>query len=411
MLFSTPVMKQFDSIICIAQTPWKGNFQKAAVQLMTELSARHRVLYVDYPYTLKDLAQGMAGRSDMPVREIMRLRNPLVKLTPKEETGELYVWTPPVILPINWMSEKRHDQLLPWNTDRLIHGLQNVMRQLGMRRPLIINTYNPVLGLPLLGKLNECATIYYCFDEITTAGDWMSRHGKRYEDAFLRRVDAVVTTSETLRQDKSALQPQTYCVKNGANFELFNLTRELAQKQPPVKPVVGYLGSADNRIDIGLMEYCARTMPDVEFQFIGQIHEPELTKRLSVFANVTFIPPCQPEELPPLLAKLSVGIIPFVCNRHTYTIYPLKINEYLAAGLPVVSTPFSILDDFAGIIELADTPERFAQALRRALADTNPERVRQRVTVAQNNSWEQRALEFEAVIQRVPKAWRQEQPA
>lgn len=404
-------MNQFDSIICITQTPWKGDFQKAAVQLMTELSARNRVLYVDYLYTLKDLTQGIGGRGDIPVRDIMRLQNPLTTLNPEQNGGELFVWTPPIMLPINWLSNELHDRLLQWNINRLVSKLQGVMRKLGMHRPLIINAYNPVIGLPLLGRLNECATIYYCFDEITTAGDWMSRHGTRYEEAFLRRVDAVVTTSETLRQDKSTVQPQTFCVKNGANFELFNLARQLAQQQPPIKPVVGYLGSADNRINIDIMEYCARTMPDVEFQFIGEVHELDLPARLAPYQNVTFIPPHQPNDLPPLLAKLSVGIIPFVCNRHTYTIYPLKINEYLAAGLPVVSTPFSILDDFDGIIELADTPERFAQALRRALADTAPERIQQRVNTAQGNSWEQRAREFEAVIQQVPKAWRQEQPA
>ncbi|GAB4025529.1 glycosyltransferase [Spirosoma koreense] len=404
-------MKQFDSIICITQTPWKGDFQKAAVQLMTELSARHRVLYVDYPYTLKDMAQGLTGKRDVPVQEVIRLRNPLTQLEPKQASGELYVWTPPAMLPLNWLSNKSHDRFLAWNTDRLVRSLRGVMSRLKMNRPLIINAYNPVIGLPLLGKLNECATIYYCFDEITTAGDWMSRHGYRYEEAFLRRVDAVVTTSETLRQAKSVANPQTFCVKNGANFELFNLTRQLAQQQPPMKPVVGYLGSADNRINIDLMEHCARTMPDVEFQFIGEVHEPELPRRLAVYPNVTFIPPHQPAELPPFLAKLSVGIIPFVCNKHTYTIYPLKINEYLAAGLAVVSTPFSILDDFAGVIELADTPEQFAQALRRALADRSSERIQQRVDMALGNSWEQRALEFDRVIQHIPKAWRQEQPA
>ena len=399
-------MKQFDSIICIGQTSWKGDFQKAVVQLMTELSARHRVLFVDYLYTAKDL---VSGQQDVPVRDIL-FGNPLTKIA--NEPGEdLYVWTPPVILPINWLAAKSHDQFLQLNMNRLLSRLRSVMKNLNMHRPLIINAFNPVVGLPMLGKLNECATLYYCFDEITTAGDWMSRHGARYEETYLRRVDVVVTTSETLRQDKSILQPQTYCVKNGANFDLFNQTRQLAQQHPPEKPVVGYLGSADNRVNIDIMEYCVRTMPDVEFQFIGEVHEPRLPERLGAFPNVTFIPPHQPAELPPLLAKWSVGMIPFVCNKHTYTIYPLKINEYLASGLPVVSTPFSILDDFDGIIELADTPEQFAQALRRALADTTVQRVQQRVDMAQRNSWAERAREFEAVIQRVPKAWRQEQPA
>ena len=402
-------MNQFDSIICIAQTAWKGDFQKAAVQLMTELSARHRVLFVDYPYTLKDLAQGITGRPDVPIRALLRLSNPLTKL-PTGPGGALYVWAPPVLLPINWLPAKPHDQLLPWNTDRLIGSLRAVMQQLNMKRPLVINAFNPVLGLPLLGKLSECATIYYCFDEITTAGSWMSRHGNRYEEAYLPQVDAVVTTSETLRREKSAWQPRTFCVKNGVNFDLFNKARLLAQQQPPQQPTVGYLGMADNRVDVDLMEYCARTMPDVNFQFIGEVTEPRLTQRLGPLPNVLFMPPRQPADLPPLLAKLSVGVIPFVCNKHTYTIYPLKINEYLAAGLPVVSTPFSLLDDFDGIIELADTPERFAQALRRALADTSPLRVEQRVGLAQRNTWAQRAREFEAVIQCMPTAWQPEQP-
>ena len=399
-------MKQFDSIVCISQTSWKGDFQKAVVQLMTELSARHRVLFVDYLYTIKDV---VTGRKEVSTKELL-FGNPLNKID--NQGGEdLYVWSPPIILPINWMDNSAHDRVLQWNINRLVGQLRTVLKKLGMHRPLVINAYTPVIGLPMLGKLNECATLYYCFDEISVAGEWMSKHGTRYEEAYIRRVDAVVTTSETLRQDKSTLQPQTFCVKNGANFDLFNQARLLAQQQPPEKPVVGYLGSADNRVNIDIMDYCARTMPDIDFQFIGEVHEPLLIQRLGHYPNVTFIPPHQPVDLPPLLARLSVGIIPFVCNRHTYTIYPLKINEYLAAGLSVVSTPFSILDDFDGVIELAETPEQFAQAIRHALADTNPLRVQQRVAMAQRNAWPERAREFEGVIRQMPKAWRQEQPA
>jgi len=256
---------------------------------------------------------------------------------------------------------------------------------------------NPVFGLPMLHKLNEVGTIYYCFDEITIAR-WMSRHGGRYEEEYLRRVSAVVTTSETLRRTKSVLQPNAFCVKNGVNFELFNQARQLAKDEPPTKPIVGYLGTADDRVNIDIVDYCARTMPDVTFQFIGEINEPHLTERLLRLPNVVFTPPRQPADLPPLLANLSAAMIPFVCNAHTYTIYPLKINEYLAVGLPVVSTSFSILDDFDGVIELADTPENFALALRRALSDKSQERIEERVEMARANSWEYRADEFEAVF-------------
>ena len=393
-------MENFDSIICVGQVPWEGDYQRAVVQLMTELSVRHRVLYVDYQYTLKDWAMGVLGKQDdIPVRELMRLKSPLTKKT-FANGSEAHVWLPPLMLPINWLPNKPYDVLIQKNVGRMVKGLRQVMSQLGMKRPLVINAFNPVFGLPMLHQLNECATLYYCFDEITAAS-WISRHGSRYEAEYLRRVDAVVTTSEALRRSKSRLQPHAYCVKNGVNFDLFNQAYQLTRKQPTARPIVGYLGTADNRIDLPLVEHCVQTMPDVLFQFVGEVNEPALKQQLGAYPNVEFIPPHPPAELPALLARMTAAIIPFVCNEHTYTIYPLKINEYLAAGLPVVSTPFSILDDFAGVVDLADTPVAFADALRRALTDTSPQRITERVSMAQANSWQKRAEEFEAVIEQI----------
>jgi glycosyltransferase involved in cell wall biosynthesis len=248
----------------------------------------------------------------------------------------------------------------------------------------------------MLHQLNEAGTIYYCFDEIT-ASDWMGRHGRRYEPDYLRQVDAVITTSDALCQSKAQLQPNAFCVKNGVNFDLFHQARLLADKQPVERPVVGYLGTADNRIDVDLVEHCVQTMPDVLFRFVGEVNEPKV-HQLSTYANVEFIPPHQPHQLPALLAQMSAAIIPYVCNAHTNTIYPLKINEYLAAGLPVVSTPFSNLSDFDGIVELAASPEAFADALGRALNDQEPASRNRRVATARANSWARRAEEFEAVI-------------
>jgi glycosyltransferase involved in cell wall biosynthesis len=390
----------FDSIICVGQTTWEGDFQKAVVQLMCELAVRHRVLYVDYQHTAKDVLMGVLGRQkDVPVRSVLRLDNPLTT-KPGKDGSVVHVWQPPMMVPINFMPSGPHDRLLAMNTSRLVAGLRKVMASLNFKNPLIINGMHPTLGLSMLGKLNEAGTIYYCFDEITIS-KWMSKHGGRFEPEYLRRVNAVVTTSETLRRTKSALQPNAFCVKNGVNFPLFSQVRQLIEQNPPAKPVVGYLGTADDRLNIDILEHCVSTMPDVTFQFIGEIKEPAITQRLGALPNVVFTPPHQPADLPPLLAGLSATMIPFACNAHTYTIYPLKINEYLAGGLPVVSTPFSILDDFAGIVELADTPEAFAKALRHALTDNSPERIQARVDMARANSWTHRAEEFEEVFRRI----------
>jgi glycosyltransferase involved in cell wall biosynthesis len=374
---------------------------------MTELAKRHRVLYVDYQYTVKDWFMGLVGRRDVPKLTLLKLKDPLTKLA-LENGSEIYIWVPPMMFPTNFLADKSHDKVLQWNVNQLTKGLRKVMKRLEINRPLVVNAFNPVWGPPLIGKLNEWATIYYCYDEIT-AESWISRHGQRYEKVYLRQVDAVIATSEALRQSKSVSQPNTFCVKNGANFKLFNQARQLAANHPPTKPIVGYLGTADNRINIEILEFCARTMPKVEFQFIGEINDPQLLERLSVFPNVVFSGSVTPANLPPLLAKMSAAIIPFVCNDHTYTIYPLKINEYLAAGLPVVSTPFSILDEFKSVIELANDPENFALAIGRALKDNSPERIKQRVEMARSNSWEKRAEEFEKIVQQLSNAWKEKQ--
>ena len=390
-------MKQFDGIICVGQTPWTGGpFQKAVVQLMTELATRHRVVFVEYQHTVKDLVHGLLGRTEVPVRALLRLDDALT--TQKLASGfDAYTWQPPPMLPINWLPGALYDEASAWNAKQLVKGLRKVMRQLGIERPLVVNAFNPVLGVHMLHQLNECATIYYCFDEITLS-PWMNQHGGRYEQQYLPHVDAVVTTSETLRQAKSILQPNAYCVKNGVNFDLFNHARDFIAGQLPTRPVVGYLGTADDRVDLPLVEYCARTMPDVDFLFVGSVNGPAITQRLAAYPNVRFEPSRAVDRLPPLLAQMNVAMIPFVCNPHTYTIYPLKINEYLAAGLPVVSTPFSLLDDFSGIIHLADSPVAFAAALRLALADNKPERVAQRVAMARANSWAKRSEEFDHVL-------------
>lgn len=386
-----------ESIICIGQTPWKGDFQRPAVQLLTELALCYNVLYVDYQYTAKDAAMHLLGGKKVPMQKILRPSGDLETLV--LTNGEtVHIWTPPVMMPVNSLPEGLHDKFLTMNIQRMLKGLLPVMQKLGMHNPIVINAFHPVYGLALIGKLGERANFYYCFDEIT-AEPWMARHGSRYEPEYLRRVDAVVTTSETLRIAKSKIQPQSFTVKNGANFDLFRQAYELRKSHNVTHKTVGYLGTADNRLDLDLIEYCVQRMPDVRFQFLGPANHPGLIPRLGQYLNVEFISPKDPHELPDYMARMHVGMIPFVRNEHTYTIYPLKINEYLAAGMPVVSTEFSMLGDFMGVVRLANTPEQFADALQAALNENDPLLTKRRIDMAEANSWSRRAQEFGQVIQ------------
>jgi glycosyltransferase involved in cell wall biosynthesis len=394
--FIHSLMTAIKSIICVAQTPWKGEFQRPAVQLLTELSPRYRVLYVDYQYTYKDVLMHYLGKIQVPIQKIAAKEGTLEKITFPNQ-GEAYIWTPPVMLPINWMPASLHDFFLKINVKKMLRGLLPLMRQLNIEAPIVLNAFHPVYGLALIGKLDEQANIYYCFDEIT-AEPWMTKHGSRYEEPYLKKVDAVVSTSDTLRIAKGKIQPHSYAVKNGVNFELFHQGYTLRSKTDRTKKTVGYLGTADNRVNADIVAHCVKNLPSVTFQFIGPVNHPELVKKLEPYPNVEFVGSKEPEELPAYLAKMHAGIIPFVRNEHTYTIYPLKINEYLAAGLPVVSTEFSMLGDFKDVISLANTPETFLKSLQTALNETDSATEMQRIAVARTNSWIRRAEEFEDVM-------------
>jgi glycosyltransferase involved in cell wall biosynthesis len=109
--------------------------------------------------------------------------------------------------------------------------------------------------------------------------------------------------------------------------------------------------------------------------------------------------------LPARLRTFDVAIIPFVSNQLTKSIYPLKINEYLSAGLPVISTRFSDeLIEFESHIYLAESPERFIHKTRLALEEPYDEGLRtRRIDLARKNSWTHRALQLKQLYNETVK--------
>jgi glycosyltransferase involved in cell wall biosynthesis len=92
---------------------------------------------------------------------------------------------------------------------------------------------------------------------------------------------------------------------------------------------------------------------------------------------------------------MDAVMIPFKCNTLTKSIYPLKINEYLAAGRAVVSTRFSEdIQDFEDVIRLASDDEEFIQKIGEAVAGSTEEEIEKRMAVADNNTWEKRVQQF-----------------
>ena len=390
------------NILCISGTEWNGNYIKAVVELMKVLSAKNNILFVENAYTYKDAIAGVSDKDKIDFAKAFGLKSRIRSIT-TDNGGTVNILFPPLVFPVNFLPEGAlYKTLLTFNAWLLRRTVKKALKKLNMQQELInFTSFNPGMGLMTGRTFNEKTLIYHCYDEIKGAPYWLSKHGLRLEAGFMKMADAVIVTSQGLYDSKKDFCKQCFIVKNAVKVDLFK--KGFNPLPGTGKTVVGYVGTVDDRSDYELLQYLFTAMPDAEFVFVGRILSERGKDILSKYPNVKIEGPKMPEQLPPYLQTFSVGIIPFVKDDFTKGIYPMKINEYLAAGLPVVSTAFGDIADFADLVKITDDKEAFLQHVLSEIASDTPEKRTARLKTAENNTWDKRAEELSNVIEQVEK--------
>lgn len=387
-------MLKGERIVCVGFPKWEGDYMKSTVLLMGELARHNEVLYVDYPFTFKDLIKG-GPFGNVPTLSVLGLR-PRLRVKVLDNGAAVRLLRLPPFVPANWLNdEQAYERLLHWNARWALGAIRRAITRLGWERPVVINAFNPALGNALAGRLNEKLLVYYCYDEIGAAG-WISKHGKRHEEEFLKRADLTIVSSVHLLREKSKAARHCGLVENGVSLGLFRQAGPRPEELPGPEAgaILGYMGSVDERLDYCLLEYLATVLPRHQFVFLGRIVEKEAIGRLERLPNVTFLGPRAPSRLASYVNAFALGLIPFVKNELTAGIYPLKANEYLAMGKPVVSTDFADLSALQKVVRIAKTYESFRLEIEEALASDTVDRQNNRRNFARLNSWEKRAEQF-----------------
>jgi glycosyltransferase involved in cell wall biosynthesis len=390
------------NILCISGTEWNGNYIKAVVELMKVLSAKNNILFVENAYTYKDAVAGVSDKDKIDFAKAFGLKSRIRSIT-TDNGGTVNILFPPLVFPVNFLPEGAlYKTLLTFNAWLLRRTVKKALKKLNMQQELInFTSFNPGMGLMTGRTFNEKTLIYHCYDEIKGAPYWLSKHGLRLEAGFMKMADAVIVTSQGLYDSKKDFCKQCFIVKNAVKVDLFK--KGFNPLPGTGKTVVGYVGTVDDRSDYELLQYLFTAMPDAEFVFVGRILSERGKDILSKYPNVKIEGPKMPEQLPPYLQTFSVGIIPFVKDDFTKGIYPMKINEYLAAGLPVVSTAFGDIADFADLVKITDDKGEFLQHVLSEIAGDTPEKRTARLKTAENNTWDKRAEELSNVIEQVEK--------
>jgi glycosyltransferase involved in cell wall biosynthesis len=384
------------NIVCIANTSWFGNYAKSTVQIMERLAKNNKVLFVEYPYTIKDIISTIRGKQNAPVKSMLGIKSRLSEIKTNSGTKVWNLVIPPG-LPLYFLkNESIFNFLFKYNTFIYRKVLKKSLVKLGMQQPLIITAYNPFYGLSMLGKLNEKAHIYYCYDGVESGF-----FGKRifdFEEKFSRKVEGIITTSDFLNNQKLILNKNSFVVKNGVDFPVFSKSAK-ADINNHTRKKIGFIGSFDNRFDLETVEFAVSNMPECDFEFVGDMRNEISRTRLSKYPNVFFGNPVLPNEVPPLMANCDAGIIPYIINEVNKNIYPLKINEYLAVGVPVVMNHFATLPEFEQMVSTAKDKFEFVEKLKFEIDGDSREKIRNRIEFASQNSWEARTESFSKVLE------------
>jgi glycosyltransferase involved in cell wall biosynthesis len=393
-------------IIMLALPRWDGPYSSTAYSLAKELSLHTRVFYIDNPFTYKDYFRGKSTEQ-IARRKRALLRGEDIFSSPESNYPRLTAVTPRLMLPINWLPAGRIYDLLSSFNDRVLgRALEKIIRTYDVKRFIFINSFNPLFGRRLPAGFKPDLTVYHSVDDISQS-EYVAKHGTYLEEEQIRKADLTVVTSSELRRLKSAISPQVHLLPNAADVSLFQ--RAMKEDLPvpeeilkigPVKKIICYTGNICHRLDYELLVKIAKNNPDKVLLMIGPLANDNYRKAgLDKMENVVFAGRKKITELPAYLKYSHCCIIPFLCNPLTRSIYPLKINEYLSAGKPVVTTNFSAdIATFGEVAAVSGDHAEFLANIEKVIAEDNGHQRTQRMQYAAGNNWSGRAAQFIDII-------------
>ena len=365
-------------IIAFVPDPWgatAGTWQSRE-HLLTRLARHFPLVWFDPP--LEWRAWWLPGN---------RRVGPVAEPPPADQSG--FIWyRPGRFLPRVY----RPRALGAWLERRRLAEATALLRHRGVRR-IVLYLWRPEFA-PVLNLIPHALSCYHIDDEYTFSE--VDVPVPVAEADLLRRVDQVFIHSPALVEKKGGYNPHTMVVPNGVDLAAFRERREApADLRDIPHPRLGYVGVIKEQLDIPLLRDLARARPDWSFVMVGPSRltgaDAAAFAEMSGWANVHALGSRPLRTLPAYLQHLDVGLLPYRETAYTNCIFPLKLPEYLAAGLPVVGTPIRSLREFRGDLRLARSPDAWIQAAGEAIADRDPGARDRRRESMQPYDWERLA--------------------
>ncbi len=270
-------------------------------------------------------------------------------------------------------------------------------RKLGIVEPLVFASVPSFAEVVL--RLPHDGLIYYYSDKYDAYRDLTARDEIRRRDQMLfAAADAVFCVSREIHADLADRRPHVYYLPHAVDTARFAAALAAPDPEPAdlaaiPRPRVGYYGSLGRSVDAGLILHAARNLPDHQFVLIGKVLAG--FGDLAALPNVHFLGMKPYADIPRYGKGFDVAFMLFLASDWIYHCSPLKTKEYLSMGLPVISCPIREIElELADVVTVVRNGDEFVQAIRRLLADDDPQQRRRRIARVAGDTWDARVDEM-----------------
>ncbi|MBA2571416.1 MAG: glycosyltransferase family 1 protein [Gemmatimonadetes bacterium] len=359
-------------IICLSHLRWNFVFQRPQ-HLLARAAQGRRVFFVEEPVQWS----GAAHLSEYTSAEGVRVFVPHLQNPDLGDSGSVEI-------------------------------IRELLQQLYSRERIaspVLWHYSPMWE-PVSAGMEAAAVVYDCMDELS-AFRFAPADLLRREQALLERADLVFTGGLSLYEAKQGRHPGVHLFPSSVDVEHWARARaslpEPADMAGIDRPRLGFAGVVDERMDLDLLSAVVSLRPEWQWILVGPIVKIEPSS-LPQATNLHLLGGKQYAELPAYLAHWDVALMPFALNESTRYISPTKTPEYLAAGLPVVSTPIrDVVRSYGehGVVEIAGTPEAFVAACERSLAGYTAAKRAAADAMLATQSWDRTWSEMDSLIREI----------